>query len=123
MTGLLFHNFYSLVKTSHLEYSGCYLEVEINREQFEKLESIKNKVGNTVKWSDELGIYHVMVQSVEALDDARFVSGAWWYDQEPKWIDGEWSGYSFAKNGRSSTEKATLFNYQGDWKDSLRKRP
>ena len=49
--------------------------------------------------------------------------GAWWYDQEPKWINGEWSGYSYAKNGGSATEKAPSFNYQEDWKDSLRERP
>lgn len=49
--------------------------------------------------------------------------GAWWFDQEPKWINFEWGGYVVNKHNRSATEKAPSFNYQGDWKDSLRKRP
>ena len=48
--------------------------------------------------------------------------GAWWYRNEPKWIDGEWSGYQDNLKG-SETESAELFGYRGDWRDSLRKRP
>lgn len=49
--------------------------------------------------------------------------GSWWFDQEPEWIDAEWAGYVFNKHNRSATEEAPSFNYQGDWKDSLRKKP
>lgn len=49
--------------------------------------------------------------------------GSFWYDQEPKWIENEWGGYIVNKNNRSATKLAPSFNYDGNWQDSLRKRP
>lgn len=57
----------------------------MNREQFEKLKSIESKLGKlgkTVQWSDKFQIYHAMVQNVDALNDVRFVNGAWYAWQE-----------------------------------------
>lgn len=48
--------------------------------------------------------------------------GSWWYRNEPKWDGNEWTDYQDNLVG-SESEQADLFNYQGDWQDSLRKRP
>ena len=49
--------------------------------------------------------------------------GYYWYNQEPKWINDEWGGYIMNKNNRSATKGAPSFNYSGNWRDSLRKKP
>ena len=51
-----------------------------------------------------------------AMDDSGYF---WWYQKEPKNKDGGWCVTYTADDFLA----APSFNYQGDWKDSLRKRP
>lgn len=49
--------------------------------------------------------------------------GCYWYDRDPKWIDGEWGGYTINKKNRSVAKQTSSLGYIGNWKNSLRKRP
>lgn len=53
-----------------------------------------------------------------AMDEIRACN---WFKLEP-YVDGDEFNYDFDGFGKSHKE-APSFNYQGDWKDSLRKRP
>ena len=53
------------------------------------------------------GLYHFWAMD----EDGR----AFWHNREPKINGGKWDSYH--------KYKAPLFNYQGNWQDSLRKRP
>lgn len=51
-----------------------------------------------------------------AMDDCDYF---WWYEKSPEMKNGGWC-VSWTSD---DFEKAPSFNYQGNWKDSLRKRP
>ena len=53
------------------------------------------------------GLYHFWAMD----EDGR----AFWHNREPKINGGKWDSYH--------KYKAPLFDYQGNWQDSLRKRP
>ena len=49
--------------------------------------------------------------------------GSYWYARKITWNGDEWDYEKGLFNGGSPTIEAPSFNYQGDWKNSLRKRP
>ena len=51
-----------------------------------------------------------------AMDDCDYF---WWYEKSPEMKNGGWC-VSWASD---DFEKAPSFNYQGNWQESLRKRP
>lgn len=69
-------------------------------------------------WSQAPDGYNYWVATA---DRSGKISGGWFYDVKPE--IGKSDGVSIYYSSNSSAVSTESFNYQGNWKNSLRKRP